>query len=171
VETGSSAWGTNSTLLLDGYVHSFGGALQSVDIRLEPAISLRGKCGPRTILYCDDSVGFLAKRAQDPTPIDLVYLDSWDVDWKDPLPCAIHGLREFMAISARMAPGSLLLIDDTPVDETVMRTVQAPFEEDFRRFKETHGFYPGKGALVKHLLMQSGRGHLIAHAYQLLWQF
>lgn len=56
VETGSSAWGTNSTLLFDSYVNSFGGNLNSVDLRLQPSISLREKCSNHTILHCDDSV-------------------------------------------------------------------------------------------------------------------
>ena len=40
LETGSSAWGANSSMLFDLYVSNFGGSFNSVDIRIEPAINL-----------------------------------------------------------------------------------------------------------------------------------
>lgn len=36
IETGSSAWGTDSSVMFDSFVQSFGGEFLSVDIRLEP---------------------------------------------------------------------------------------------------------------------------------------
>jgi len=171
IETGSSAWGTNSSLLFDGYVNSFGGSFKTVDVRLQPCLSLRDICSSKTELYCDDSVSFLNTKLQTQTRIDLVYLDSWDVDWKNPVPSAIHGLKEFLAISDKLRNGSLLLIDDTPADLSIMGKVQPKYKMNFEDFREIHGFYPGKGALIKQLLLSTGRGRKIAHEYQLLWQF
>lgn len=59
VETGSSAWGTNSSLLFDSYVNSFGGMFQSVDLRVSPMLSLQKKCTEKSFFVCDDSISFL----------------------------------------------------------------------------------------------------------------
>ena len=59
VETGTSAWGTDSTRLWDNYVTHYGGSFHSVDIRSEPARRLKGQVGKRTRLVTSDSVNFL----------------------------------------------------------------------------------------------------------------
>lgn len=171
VETGSSAWGTNSSVLFDSYVNSFGGSFETVDLRIQPLVNLKTKCSPHTLLYCDDSVSFLKKWSlRNPNQkIDLLYLDSWDVDWKNPDVSGIHGLSEFLAVSNHLKTGSLLLIDDTPKDE---KSFLVDWEKpSFLNYYSNHGFYPGKGALVKQLLLSLGRGHEICHGYQLLWEF
>jgi hypothetical protein len=171
LETGSSAWGANSSLLFDNYVNSFGGTFKTVDIRLEPGLSLRTRCTVSSRMYCDDSIHFLEKMARTKNRIDLVYLDSWDVNWANPIPSAMHGLREFLAISKCLGKGSLLLVDDTPADLSVMQKVQPDHVVEFRSFADDYGFFPGKGALIKQLLLATGKGKQIAHEYQLLWQF
>ena len=172
LETGSSAWGTNSSLLFDSYVNSFGGLFQSVDIRAEPMYTLSAKCSPHSTFFCDDSVAFLHKYTKRTAKIDLAYLDSWDVDFENPLPSAIHGLHEFLVILPLLRErGGLLLIDDTPVDSNVMHKVQPQHLSGYEYFLSKHGFPPGKGALVKEYLIRNGIGRQVAHDYQLLWQF
>ena len=102
--------------------------------------------------------------------IDLLYLDSWDVEWSNPNPSGLHGLAEFLSASSHMKKGSLLLIDDTPKDENfyIASSVDKPAFSDY--FIK-NGFYPGKGSLVRQLLLSLGRGKEIAHEYQLLWEF
>lgn len=171
LETGSSAWGTNSSLLFDSYINSFGGTFETVDLRIQPLINLRKKCTPKTILHCDDSVIFLKKWSlKNPNrKIDLLYLDSWDVDWSNPNASAIHGLAEFLAVSNHLVKGSLLLIDDTPRDEN---NFLIPWEKNnYINYKYKNGFYPGKGSLVKLFLQSLSRGQEIDHKYQLLWEF
>jgi hypothetical protein len=175
LETGSSAWGTNSTLLLDAYVASFGGELATVDIRPQPMRTLQAQCSPHTTLHCDDSVAFLKATAKEQSGrrIDLIYLDSWDVDWTDPLPSAIHGFHEFLAVLPwlKTCEGALLLVDDTPADRTIMQKVQPANEADFVTFQTAYGLPPGKGCLIKDYLANHGIGRQIAHTYQLLWAF
>lgn len=170
VETGSSAWGTNSTLLLDAYCNSFGGSCHSVDIRVDPLLKLRSQVSSRTKLYCDDSVSFLKKLKMSDNKIDLLYLDSWDVDWSDPVPSAIHGLNEYLTAVPNLHSGSLVLIDDTPKDHESMARVQPHSIKAFSEFKQQYGFAPGKGALVKKLIESTGMGTILAHDYQLLIQ-
>lgn len=96
IETGSSAWGANSSLLFDLYVANFGGSFDSVDIRRDPSRVLSRKCSPKSRFWTSDSVSWLSNLAslgiREP---DLVYLDSWDVDPLTPVDSAVHGLAEF----------------------------------------------------------------------------
>jgi SAM-dependent methyltransferase len=172
LETCSSAWGTNSSLLFDDYVNSFGGQFFSVDIRAEPMYSLVKKTTSRSRFYRDDSVHFLRNFVPNANKFDLVYLDSWDVVWEDPLPSAIHGLNEFLNILPVLQKnGGLLLIDDSPRDGFILEEVSNKPRELFERFFESYGFYPGKGGLVKFYLEKNKIGKGVAHEYQLLWQF
>jgi len=172
VETGSSAWGTNSSLLFDSYVNSHGGSFESVDIRVEPMYKLSALCSPNSTFFCDDSVSFLRKYTKKTTKIDLAYLDSWDVDFEDPLPSAIHGFHEFLVILPLLREnGGLLLIDDTPKDIDVMKRVQPRHLTGYQTFLSNYGFPPGKGTLVNEYLTKNAIGRKIAHDYQLLWQF
>jgi hypothetical protein len=57
----------------------------------------------------DDSINFLKNIDFIP---NLVHLDSWDLDIKDPMPSALHGWREFEAIEDRMPIGSIIVVDD-----------------------------------------------------------
>jgi hypothetical protein len=59
--------------------------------------------------YTQDSVEFLRNIQIIP---NLVHLDSWNVDLTNPLPCALHGWREFEAIESKMPVGSIIIIDD-----------------------------------------------------------
>jgi hypothetical protein len=172
VETGSSAWGSNSSLLFDAYVRSYGGTFETVDIRVAPSVAIQNRCSPSTNLYRDDSVSFLKKwnEANPNKKIDLLYLDSWDVSWQTPNPSALHGLAELLAVFKNLNAGSLLLVDDTPVDPSYFLSAQVQIA-DFKRYQEIYNFTPGKGALIKLLLNHLGRGKQIAHRYQLLWQF
>jgi hypothetical protein len=171
LETGSSAWGTKSSLLFDSYVNSFGGAFSSVDIRAEPMFTLRSLCSSRSTFFCDDSVRFLKKSVSQNTQPALVYLDSWDVDWADPLASSLHGFHEFLAVFPQLRNGAILLVDDTPLNSDVILKIAPRYVTDFERFARVYGFAPGKGALIKNFLVKNGIGKEIAHDYQLLWQF
>ena len=48
---------------------------------------------------------------------DLLYLDSFDVDFENPLPAAAHHLSELMAALNLLAPGSLVAVDDNEDDQ------------------------------------------------------
>ena len=43
---------------------------------------------------------------------NMVHLDSWDLNLRDPFPSALHGWNEFIAIEDKMPIGSILIIDD-----------------------------------------------------------
>jgi hypothetical protein len=171
LETGSSAWGLDSSRLFDAYVASFGGEFRSVDNRLQPMFELRGDLSDRSALICDDSVRFLRNwvSANPGRHADLVYLDSWDLEVSSPLPAAEHGLAEYRAVASALGEGSLLLIDDTP--ET---PEQFPPElrSAARAFEAEHGMVPGKGMLVERELREHHPGATkLHHRYQVLYRF
>ena len=170
LETGSSAWGTNSTCLWDAYVQEFGGRLWSVDLRRTPSRQLRGKLSPATTLVADDSVAFLERWARNHRgeAISLVYLDSWDLDAQSPMPASLHCLREYEAIRPFLRGGALLLVDDTPGSEEWLAT---SLRDEAIIYRETTGLWPGKGMLLDLMLAQHPRVTKLHHRYQILYRF
>lgn len=168
VETGTSAWGVDSTRLFDAYVRIFGGQFQSVDLREEPSRRLAGQVSSRTKFSVGDSVEALRNLPDTFDQVDLVYLDSLDVDWSFPGPSASHCLQEWMAVAPHLRSGSLVLIDDTP------KTLEdiPNFDPNVKRAAERHllgtGRLPGKGELVLLALNQVPRAQIIHHRYSLL---
>jgi hypothetical protein len=170
LETGSSAWGTNSSQLFDAYVRSYGGEFATVDLRLGATLKLRPILSGHSTLVWSDSVAFLERwvKRNSSRKADLVYLDSWDLDAADPMPSAIHGLREFFAIQSALRDGSLLLVDDTPSSLDLYADAQRPAAA---RFYEQHGIRPGKGMLLDLILANHPRVEKIHHGYQVLYRF
>ena len=170
LETGSSAWGTNSTCLWDAYVQEFGGSVWSVDLRRTPSRQLRGRVSPATTLVADDSVAFLERWARHHRgeAVSLVYLDSWDLVAQSPMPAAVHCIREYEAIRPVLRDGALLLVDDTPGSEEWLTT---DLRYEAITYRETTGLWPGKGMLLDLVLAQHPRVTKIHHRYQTLYRF
>ena len=59
--------------------------------------------------YISDSIKFL--KEYDGTP-NLVHLDSYDLDLKNPIPSMLHSWLEFDAIKGKMPSGSIIMVDD-----------------------------------------------------------
>ena len=150
IETGTSAWGTESTRFWDAYIRKYGGELWGVDIRPEPKTRLKFQTSPRTHLIVGDSVEFLATTSvKNPT---VVFLDSWDVDWSNPKPAAEHGLREFKSIFPKLQPGAFIFIDDTPLNlDYITDTSRARATE----YLQDEGVLPGKGAEIVKILAKA----------------
>jgi hypothetical protein len=170
LETGSSAWGTDSSRLFDAYVARFGGEFATVDIRLQPLLRLRRDLSPRSEMVCDDSARFLRRwvRENAGRRVDLVYLDSYDLDAANPTLAAVHGLLELDAIRPALRDGSLLLVDDTPNSVDFFPEAR---RAEAARFAERTGLIPGKGMLVDLWLGNDPAVTKINHAYQALYRF
>ena len=124
VETGCVRVGDNwggdgqSTILFDRYI-SFRDSLSechTVDIN-ERAVSLCKKLvSDRVKVIQDDSVHFLSvlsKRfLEAKQTVNLVYLDSFDLNWTHWYPSAIHHLKELAAIIKCFDSRTLLAVDD-----------------------------------------------------------
>jgi hypothetical protein len=170
LETGTSAWGTDSTRLWDAYVRNFGGEFWSVDLSPAPRKRLHQQVSSQTHLMVDDSVHFLTAFAQEHAglKIDVCYLDSWDLDWANPDPAAIHGLAEWHAVSPLIGPGSALIIDDSPGS---LEWVPTQHQEAAETYFASHGYLPGKGALAHQELIADPRVSAIWHGYNSVYVF
>lgn len=162
LETGSSAWGTNSSRLWASYVRSFGGKFETVDIRHEPRSTLHDLEDVSEI-HVGDSVNFLRnyKLPVGFTQVNLAYLDSWDLDLSAPSASMEHGLAEWEALLPLLRSGSVVVIDDTPIDPQLLGAGGV-------EFANSNGFTPGKGALVLANLDSWKDFHVIYHHYNVV---
>jgi len=108
-----------STILFDKYTEFHSGSVVfSVD-RDPQATALCGSLvSNRVRIHTGDSIAWLKSLTDNPPTglrhVDLLYLDSYDVDLDDPLPSAIHHLKELVAIAPLLSAGTLVAVDDSP---------------------------------------------------------
>ena len=152
VETGTARradnWGGDgmSTLIFDRLAEHTGGHLLSIDINPEASGFAVMHTGKNTIYHVGDSIAALAKVEEQ---IDLLYLDSLDLNWNDPHPAALHALMELTSAMPLLKPGSIVVVDDNDYDEA-------------DRTK-------GKGMYVRRYMQLLGK-ELIHDGYQLAWR-
>jgi hypothetical protein len=169
VETGTSAYGTNSSRLFDVFVKFRGGTFYSVDIDPKASRRLVFQHSRRSYFYTDDSVNFLTNKLVGLTEkVCLFYLDSWDVDWNNPIASSSHGLSEFRALSKYICKGSVLMVDDTPskIDYIPQNYHKIAFE-----FQDKHGVLPGKGSFILSELLKIHGVEILWHEYSLVVKF
>lgn len=176
LETGSSAYGTNSSLLFAALAEAGGGSFDTVDLNpattARVAAALRERHGDSARLRCHngDSVGFIAGFDKRP---NVVYLDSYDL-----LPdrfgeSAEHGLKEFEALLPKLPDQrSFILIDDTPCSREIFRKMCPP---EFLPAVDAHvaanGRLPGKGERIIEAIRDDRRFSVLAWEYQVLLSF
>lgn len=165
VETGCSAHGTKSTLLWDKFVNCFGGEVLSVDLNKRAVNKTNNQTSNKTKVTHSNSLHYLPTITD---KIDFLYLDSYDVDFFNPLPSAEHHLKEFNCVKHLLHKDSIVLIDDTPVspewldkgkNSPIYNTLKPKFNKDMS----------GKGSLVSKELEKMGATKIM-HQYQVLWK-
>jgi len=121
VETGCARVENNfegdgmSTLIFDSYVETNKGNFYSVDINPDAvAFSTSKKISNKTKIACEDSVSFLHKFDQ---KIDLLYLDSYDLDPINPHPSSIHHIYELLAVLKCLQHETMIVVDDNISEE------------------------------------------------------
>jgi hypothetical protein len=108
-----------STILFDKFVAGLpGSVVHSVDLNPQATALCKTLVSPAVDVHTGDSVAFLHGLAKNPPGrfphIDLLYLDSYDVDLAAPPPSALHHLKELLAISPLIGPQTLIMVDDAP---------------------------------------------------------
>lgn len=96
---------------------------------------------------------------------NLVHLDSWDLNLKDPFPSALYGWREFVAIESKMPSDSIIVIDDNYIQGTWV-----DWHYSDGRIERLDTIYPiiGKGANVyHHVLSGESNWKLIGNHYNI----
>jgi hypothetical protein len=125
IETGctrqADSWGGDggSTILFDKYAQFHpGSAVYSVDIDSGAVTLCRSLVSNRVRLHTGDSVEFLANladsRPADLPFVDLLYLDSYDVDFENEFPSAFHHMKELVAAAPMIHSETLVVVDDSP---------------------------------------------------------
>jgi len=149
-QPGNFAGDGQSTVIFDAYVQFRRGQLLSVDLDPVCAANTREFCSERSLPVTADSVTLLhlLSTLGERRPIDLLYLDSMDLDQDNPTPSAQHHLKELAAIMPRLGPGTLIAVDDNPLVD---------------------GKRVGKGCLVEEFLAGIGARKL-HDGYQMLWE-
>ncbi len=136
-----------STFMFDALARDTGGALFSIDVGAESIDTARKACSSATQLIENDSVAALHALASIASRrIDLLYLDSFDLDASNPLPSAIHHALELTAARPLVGSGTLVCIDDYSV-----------------------GSVGGKGMIVDKF-MAAIRAEVLYSGYQKLWR-
>jgi FkbM family methyltransferase len=131
VETGCTRdagnWGGDggSTVLFDKYAECHpGSVVYSVDIDPAATALCRTLVSTRVQVHTGDSVDFLKSLADMPPTdfiaIDLLYLDSYDVDFENPHPSAMHHMKELVAVAPLLQPETLVVVDDSPSSFTAV---------------------------------------------------
>ncbi|HEY4370630.1 MAG TPA: hypothetical protein VGN52_01725 [Burkholderiales bacterium] len=108
-----------STVLWKEFASIYDCEVHTIDLDPQAAVVVRQECGDAVHAHTGDSVRFLYDYANSPgaRQIDLLYLDSYDFDSKDPFPSAFHHVKELITVRPCLGPGSIIAIDDNFVLE------------------------------------------------------
>lgn len=121
VRHGDKNWAGDggSTTLFDHYAETHpSSVVYTVDLNPQTTALCRDIVSQRVKIHTGDSVPYLRSLAETPPAdmpfLDLLYLDSFDVDLDHPTPSAVHHLKELVAISPLLRAETLVVVDDAP---------------------------------------------------------
>ena len=175
LETGSSAHGTNSSILFCELAKKYNGLFDTIDInpdtvsRLQNILSSQYSSDDRLKSHLGDSVDFIKKYQH---KANVVYLDSYDLDPNAFDKSAEHGLLEFEALLPKLDNQAFILIDDTPSTREIFKKMTPPeYLIKVDTHFAIHDRLPGKGELVLEKIAGDKRFTILDHQYQLLIQY
>jgi len=168
LESGIASAGTNSTYLFNEYVKKYGGSFWSVDINQGLVDHHKGNMCPATQLVCNDSVSFFTEWAKTHDEVNVIYLDSYDLDFYNPLPSGNHGLAEYKSLMPVIKKDTLLLIDDTPINPYWLDTRDKLYNDMRVFYAKNNNTLPGKGMFVLNEIKNANK---LMHTYQVLYKF
>jgi hypothetical protein len=159
-----------STLLFDRYLNcrDDGSKGYSVDVDASAVGLSRSLVSGKMQIHQGDSVNYLktlsGELAADQLQIDLLYLDSYDVDYTYWFASAAHHLKELLAASVAVSSKTLVVIDDCPLSANLVAESDGSLRLD-KFFRPVVG---GKGRLVAEYAEQIGAKLEFSH-YQHGW--
>jgi hypothetical protein len=118
-QPGNWAGDGQSTVLFDRFASAWpGSAMYSVDIDPIATALCKTLVSSMPQIHTCDSVSFLRHLAKNPPErfrhVDVLYLDSYDVDYANPHMSAMHHMKELVAASTLIGPDTLVVVDDAP---------------------------------------------------------
>jgi hypothetical protein len=145
---GNWAGDGQSTFMFDALARERDGLLLSIDVTMESVDTACRACSSATHLLLGDSVATLhALSSLIKRPADLLYLDSYDLDPRNPMPSAIHHAMELIAAQPLLGPNTIVCVDDYSVGGT-----------------------PGGKGLVLDQYFSRIRARVLYSGYQKVWQ-
>jgi hypothetical protein len=130
-------------------------------------IKLLKEVSNNTRLYCSDSVKFLKTQSITHEKSDyLIYLDSFDLDYNNPNPSGLHGFKEFIEIIPLLKKGTVLLIDDSPID--ILHCPEYAKHVSSNYFNQ-FGMIPGKGMFIDPIIKNFKNIKKVFHKYQIVY--
>lgn len=155
-----------STILFDKFSECVPGSMiHSVDISSDSTDMCKSLVSSRVQVHTMDSVLFLKDKCRNLiTPyqhIDLLYLDSYDVNFDQPHDSAMHHMKELIAATPLISSNTLILLDDSPS--------YASFFFDKGQMKlASNQKIGGKGKYIANYMENIGKKP-VAQAYQVAW--
>ena len=108
-----------STLIFDTYCSEKGGEFWSVDLDQKAVDFAKSKVKVGNVV-CSDSITFLRDKnkefLKEGKKIDLLYLDSFDLDPDYAHPSSLHHILELTAIIPSLKEGTMVVVDDNIVE-------------------------------------------------------
>jgi len=155
-----------STVLFDRFSeYNQGSIIHSVDISPDSTSMCKAIVSGNVQVHTMDSVYFLRRKCAElihPIKhIDLLYLDSFDVDFDEPHESAMHHMKELLAATPMISPSTLILIDDSPSSASFF------MENGFMKLA-SNSKISGKGKYVA-AYMESIANKPVIQSYQAAW--
>ena len=109
-----------STILFDEFVNYHDGVVYTVDTDPKCKEIVTEHCSKKVKAYTGDSVEFLRNHLGTTfRKIDLLYLDSMDIDWDNPTESMEHHFKEFSSVLPSLKDKCLILSDDNALKKPV----------------------------------------------------
>jgi len=164
-----------STLLFDKYTQfrGNGAKVHTVDIDPKSTKVCSEVVSKNVDIATEDSIKYLNKLTNkfysENKEVSFFYLDSFDVDWKSPEQSCQHHLKELVSIKKILKPGTLVVVDDSPIAGYLQQSKKIEGALDFVAFGPVpHPTISGKGSLIHEYANQTGAKLLFSN-YQSGW--
>lgn len=135
-----------STLIFDRYINDYNGELRTVDNNPGSVQWGKSQVSNKTQFTCTDSVRYLRQLNTELTQsgryVDLLYLDSYDLDHGNPHPSSLHHIKELTVIFSRLRSGTMVAVDDNFGNKN-NRMGKGQYVEDFMSNIDVPLFYDG----------------------------
>lgn len=156
-----------STVLFDRYAATRpGSVVHTVDLSPAATAACAALVSGLVTIHTGDSVAVLRAISRDlrakGATIDLLYLDSYDLDVANPVPSAVHHLKELVSIADAATTATLVVVDDSP------STAQLVGSDDGKYNLLSAPTVGGKGMYVAEYARQVGATPVFAQ-YQVAW--